>query len=410
MFQDLHPIFLLAPPLVCLMILATVLEPGFIVALLIVSRALLDPLLNLTKGDNLFGFGAVLNFFVIFVTFFLSLRQGGVWRMAFFKGWMIFLAVCLASLLYSPVPVAGTKLLFNLASYLCMMILPFLIHPERNDKKFWISLLLISSVFPVLFANVAMVSGIRVRGTFTHPNILAFYLVWVLTLILYVLKSRQFKLSGMAKTTLVFYTLDVLAVLVATGTRNAWIGAWLLFFLYGLLVERKFLMITLIPLAALPLIPGISARLEDLFAYSTRELNSFAWRVEVWKSSLAAVKESWVIGHGLGSFRELSRVFVRLEHGGVDAHNTYLQVLFETGFIGLLAYLSIYRHVIQSLWRLTAEHAIVLSYVVVYLVSGIADNLLYYLAFNWYTWFFLGVILKGMTFNKRIIRIRRRMA
>ncbi len=418
---ELHPVFLLALPLTLLLVLGFILKPKAVLALVIFTRCLLDPVLELTKGGNALGFGAVLNLFVVFMAVSLILKDPGILRSSFAKRWLVFLFICGMAVLYAPFPVKAFRVLFNLSSYFCMALLPSLIDPQSNDKRYWVKVLIASAFLPVLMADIDLLkggkidetAGLRVYGTFTHPNILAFYLLWVIAMIFYVNKSGLFRPTGFTKFVLGGFFLNVLALLIATKTRNAWIGAWLFFLIYGILKEKKYLIGSLSMVAAALVLPPILVRFGDLFQHHSNELNSFAWRLEVWRMSLPVTMERWAFGHGLASFRDLSGAFLRrnplvTSYNGVEAHNIYLQLWFECGLFGLLAYLSIYWNLVRAFFArfkysaagLSREYAVVLSYTIVYLISGFADNLLSYLAINWYCWFFWGVLLKTMRFQR----------
>ena len=126
------------------------------------------------------------------------------------------------------------------------------------------------------------------------------------------------------------------------------------------------------------------------------------WRFRLWESSVDSIKRRPFTGYGLGSFQELSADFFNLEKNGAPAHNAYLELLFETGLIGLLSHLAIYFTVLKvffsRIWRQTKEKSIeatlLFSYVIGYIFVGVSDNTLYYLSFNWYFWFFVGLILQ----------------
>jgi O-antigen ligase len=421
-----HPVFLLALPLACLLCVGVVLQPAIVVTLLLFSRALLDPLLNTTRGwgSGSIGFGAVLNLCVILMTFGLALKNPvPMFKSPFSKCWAFFLLICFAAVVYSPFQRVGMKLFFNLLSYFCMALLPCLVHPERNDKKKWIKILLLSSILPVLAANIDMlkggsfsmdlVTGNRLLGSFTHPNILAFYLVWVMALVLYVWKSGLFHPTKLQNRLLEIYLINLFVLLIETKTRNAWIGAWLLFFIYGILKEKKYVLYCVVLAIAGLFLTQVTSRLSDLFTNAGPQgLNSLAWRMNVLKSSWTVTLDRWLLGHGLATFRELSGSFVLTERRGVDAHNVYLQLMFEAGIVGLAAYLSIYWQLMRAFYQrikyaaghLSNEHAVVLAYTLVYLINGMGDNLLYYLTLNWYCWFFWGVLLKAMQYQRVIIR------
>jgi O-antigen ligase len=299
-----------------------------------------------------------------------------------------------------------------------MAILPSLIDPLKNDKKFWIKILVFSSVAPLMIANLDMVrggvvfedAGNRILGTFTHPNILGFYLVWLLVVVLYVFKSGLFRLTRTTVFLLVVYLANIFVLLVATKTRNAWICAWLLCFLYGVFKEKKYIAVAVGLLCAGFLFSSVSSRMTNIFEQHGKQENSFSWRVKVWKDSMDAIGERLPFGHGLGCFRALSGDFLTENRKGAEAHNVYVQLLFEMGLAGLVSYLAIYACLFREFyWRyktsaggLSREYAVMLAYLVIYLASGTGDNILYYLTLNWYGWFFLGVILKSARFQRLV--------
>jgi O-antigen ligase len=80
---------------------------------------------------------------------------------------------------------------------------------------------------------------------------------------------------------------------------------------------------------------------------------------------------------------------------GVDAHNIYIQLLFETGFVGLVSYLWIFWRKLIFLLRYWAFDwrgiTMVTAMVGVYLIIGYSDNLLEYVSYCWLFWFALGL-------------------
>jgi O-antigen ligase len=177
-----------------------------------------------------------------------------------------------------------------------------------------------------------------------------------------------------------------------------------------LIGDKRFLLFSLfLPLLAF-FLPSVKDRVMDLFwsdQFRTYEgENSFAWRLAVWRAAFPWIlKSPW--GYGLTSFLPFSSQFFETKEG-VGAHNVYLELLFEAGLLGFLSYLSIYAGILRRLWKSmkyylkkdSTKYAIVFAYVISYLIINVADNLLYYLAFNWYFWFFIGLILLGMEQGK----------
>ncbi|MFY0100015.1 hypothetical protein ABTQ08_21355, partial [Acinetobacter baumannii] len=80
----------------------------------------------------------------------------------------------------------------------------------------------------------------------THPNILAFYLTLIISLGLYVLKSPTFKLSQLQRFAFTGYLGVLMVLLLLTQTRSAWAAVLVLFVLYGLMFERRYLIYLLV--------------------------------------------------------------------------------------------------------------------------------------------------------------------
>jgi len=392
--------------------------------ILLFSRALLDPFMNTTKvailGEG-FGIGGALNLIVIIFTVVSVLKDNRESIKNYpVRWWIIFLILCFLAIIYSPVHEKALKLFINLTSYFCMLVLGLHCVKTKIDKKFWIKIIIYSSLLPVLFANLDLLkggrfyedAGNRISGTFTHPNILAFYLVLITAIVFLVLKGEAFNLSRGKVNILRLYILNLLVLLFATKTRGAWISCWSLIFIFGLLKDKKYLLLAVILPPLFMVNPLVSERIRDILTNNSYSrggrLNSLAWRMRLWQSSISSIKERLFFGHGLASFELLSeRFFVanmdRSLSRGVPAHNVYLSLLFEVGVIGLLSYIFIFFTILKKIFlrmktvlnKTPFEYAIVFSYILSYLISSFSDNMLYYLAFNWYSWFFIGIILKA---------------
>lgn len=414
-------------PFAALYVLVMFLDAKWMMLLLLYTRSLLDPILNMTKfgseGGGGAGMGAVLNLLVIALVVILLCRFPGqiTGHRVFIRTWLFFLGFCFLSVLLSPDRIKSFKLWTNLLTYLCIVLIPFMIVKKPEDKKFWIKTLLYSSYLPVALAYVGVVTKHpffyafeRLKGTFTHSNILAFYLALVIAVVFYILKTKQFGLSFEKRALLWIYQLLLLVLLIITQTRSAWISCAGLFVIYSVFKERKYLFILMIIGPLIFLIPQVQSRLSDLSeGTGTRtyeKLNSMAWRLKLWESSLDSIKRRPVSGYGLGTFEQMSVDFFSLEKKtGAPAHNSYLELLFETGVIGLLSYLAIYWAILKELFSkmkskvrlLSVEATVVFAYTIGYILVGLSDNTLYYLAFNWYFWFFIGLILQSFLLSDR---------
>ena len=381
------------------------LDPQPLLAALLLARASCDPLLDALKGDDGgMGLGALLNGFLLLAALRYALRQPAPLLRVALPMWGPFLLLGLFSLTVAPDWSAGLRLLLVQLSYAAAFVLPLWLVRERGQLLRWLRLLLLSSLLPAAWALADFILGrdpqgdglFRVQGSFNHPNILAFYLLLMMTLILYLQRAGP----RLPRRLLWCYFLLLAALLALTKTRSAWAGAALIFGLYGLLAERRMLLYLLLAPAVLLLDGDLRARLLDVAAGAYDQdgnLNSYAWRVLMWQSALAWIDGShWLYGYGLESFRVYSPQFFPLEgRDSWDPHNSYVHVLFEMGLAGLLAYLWLFWRLLCRLaagdgWR---RRVILCAAVLAYLLMAYSDNMLYYLSFNWYFWFFIGCAL-----------------
>jgi len=417
------PLFLLALPLGVLFFVVLVIKPKWVLAVIILTRPLLDNLLNLTKsssgeGQDI-GLGAILNLAIIALGIFLSFHNSNFPRRnKAVHCWFIFLFLMFLSVCYSPFPLLGLRLFFNYLSYFAMFIIPFLIIKEKEDFLFWLKIFAWSFVLPIFFANIDLIAGgrqfadagKRIEGTFTHPNILAFYLVLGVTTYFYILKSGFWKLRPIILWAMRILMLNMLVLLIATKTRNAWIACFLGFFIYGFLKDKKLLVILLLLIPMTLLVPTVKDRvltvISDKQEANYNGLNSMEWRLHVWQSALPMIKQRPLQGYGLASFIPMSEKFLDVG-SNIQAHNAYLEVLFETGILGLLSFVLLflapliifYQNMRKSVIQNQAKiWAILVGYLIGYMVICSADNLCFYLVFNWYVWFFVGLMMASERF------------
>ena len=116
-----------------------------------------------------------------------------------------------------------------------------------------------------------------------------------------------------------------------------------------------------------------------LFSYGT--LHPYTWgdRVVMWKAALRIFERYPVLGAGIGNYELLMyKVVNPEEYGGkhhLHAHSTYLEVLSETGVLGLLSFLFIFVVFFKNKFRELKEKidSINLSLVIMVLAVLIAD-------------------------------------
>src|SRR5690606_7429654 len=146
------------------------------------------------------------------------------------------------------------------------------------------------------------------------PNIFAFYLILIISLVLYVLKSERVKISAGAKAGLLAYMMLLVGLLLMTKTRSAWVACFAIFTLYALVFERRYLIYLALAAVGARSIPAVQARLLDLGTESMFDpyarLNSFAWRQLIWEDGLRWMEPvRYVLGYGVGAFHTYSPQF-----------------------------------------------------------------------------------------------------
>jgi len=416
-------LFLLALPFGILFFAILVIKPKWFLAAMILFRPLLDNILNLTKSDigegQGVGLGAVLNLAIIVLAVFLGFHYSTFPRRnRIIFCWYIFLFLMFLSVCYSPYPLGGLRLFFNYLSYFAMFIIPFIIIKSKEDFLFWLKIFAWSFILPILCANIDLIhggrqfedAGKRIAGTFTHPNILAFYLVLGITSFFYILKSKYWKLKPEIVWVMWLLMLNMFVLLIATKTRNAWIACFTGFFIYGFLKDKKLLFMLLILIPMTLLIPTVKERvltvISDKQVTDYKGINSMEWRLRLWQSSLPLIEQRPLQGYGLTSFKPMTEQFSDV---GVnfESHNAYLEILFEMGVFGLLSFISLFLASLVTFFKnmkksINIDHAklwaILVGYVMGYMVICFGDNLSFYLVLNWYVWFFIGLMIVSQEF------------
>jgi putative inorganic carbon (hco3(-)) transporter len=381
-------------------------------AALLLIRPLCDRIFELARFDvagHAVSYGAIMNIVVICAM---------IWNIGpilhrvprgLRTAWLPFLLMALVAVSYSPVQVDGLRKFLTYVSFAGMFALSFVVIRSERDFAFFLKVVVLSSVLPVLYGMFQTTSGIdwplddRLQSTFSHPNIFAFYVLLVVGVIFFLLATERVRIGGHLRILLMLYLIPLLGVLIMTKTRNAWAGCLVLFLAYGVIYDWRVLILTLVlPVIAL-MVPGVLERLADLetgnyyIGGPAVAVNAYAWRQILWDSAFVYIWRQPILGYGLDSFPFYSPFFFPLDRTtGTYAHSVYIQFLFETGFVGLICFLWIFFLCFSSTiryWRLDWRGlAMTATMMAVYLICCSADNIFEYLSFDWCFWFTLGAI------------------
>jgi putative inorganic carbon (HCO3(-)) transporter len=191
----------------------------------------------------------------------------------------------------------------------------------------------------------------------------------------------------------VLSALAIVAVLVPTKSRGAWVAAGVAFLV--LLARRWRWVLWLFPAAVLGVglalwwLGGAEAFINAL-APVNNGYDQWMSRVEIWSRAIYAIQDFPLTGAGPGTFGHVTDVLYPLFLGGPNAgvshaHNLLLQVAFDLGLPGLIAYLALLLLTLWCAWdaarlyRRVGEQALVelswagLASVVAMLVHGLVD-------------------------------------
>lgn len=411
----LKPVFFIGLPLALLIGFTFIISPKTLVLAILLTRAGLEPVFNEAKFASIGGLGGLVNLAVILLAGLLIAGDPKRVPRAAWMVWMPYMAMQFIGLGYSPDLVPAIRLFLGQLATMSVFLLAFYLVDDWESLRRMLKLVVASSVPVAIYTLVCIALGktsgklddvsevsSRYAGPFAHPNLLAFYVVAVMGLLLYLWRRKGAKVGWLGQAAIMGYMLVLLVMLFATKTRSAWVSAAALFFLYGVFVERRFLLyLVLVGLAAM-LVPDVRDRVlalgqgNQVVQYA--RLNSFAWRKLLWADALNWMgAKQYFFGYGAGGFMFNSPHFFSLSGGRqVGAHSVPVQLFFEVGVVGAMTYFLMFWRSISWILRVRVADrmlaviagALVLSYILI----SFSDNMLAYLVFNWYFWFAVGAV------------------
>ncbi len=406
-----NPIFLLLLPVIFTLVIVMFINPLGMIYVILATRLVINPIIESSRIGGGMSAGALLNALVILTALIICFKKfKDIFSIPYIRQWILFLSITFITILYSPVKGEAIRLWLNNFSYLCIGMIPFVCITSTKDARKWIILIACSSIIPVMMAlghgaiNHTLFS--RIAYPVGHASILAHYLVIMIVSVAYAFLYFLPKKAIISKVLKITLVLLVIA-LVLTQTRNAWIACWACFFMFGIIRKKVAVIILSIGVPLLLICtPFVQERIHDAMINQeqteTEGMNSFAWRKTLWKESFVWIKENPLIGYGLSSFKHYSPEFSKVvSKEGIYAHNVYVELFFETGILGLLAFICIFlmlqRRLIFYYNSIRSSDgkdiaAILIAYIISYLIVCYIDNLQHVLQTNWYVWFLVGII------------------
>jgi len=321
----------------------------------------------------------------------------------------IFLGLTFFSIFYSIDSFNSIREFIRIASIFFLYFLAYKVIENKKDWQILLTTILVSYALPSIFALIQLIFGLglpddfggfeRIYGTFTHPNLFAFYTFFILGLTLCLALAKKDLI--IKNNYLWILVVGLTFLLFATYTRSAIACFFIFLIIFGIFKYRELLLISM----ALFLIAYFSSsvfqeRFWDLIALDPT--GSIVWRFRLWKDVLPiALWQPW-LGYGTGTFTNLVEFYRGFSWGSLDAHNDYLKILVENGILGLAAYSTLIITLLFKLLKvfkkaLSSDKTIALGILAISLslfAAGFFDNILRTTALQWNLWILLAGWLK----------------
>ncbi len=379
------------------------------------------PLLDIFTFDEVFSLGglqlnlaSLAGILVIFLAIYISFKIGikrieekGL-NMKIFWVWLMFLSISIISFLVSIDYMSSIREVVRFLSIFSFFILgSILINSASNLTKI-LKAILISALIPSLIGIYHIIySGSifadqegRLAATFAHPNMLAFYLFFVIAIALFIF------LYGFKKNILsyfyAFLGLLFFVPLVATYTRGAWLALILFLIVIGVFKFRKILIISILFFILIyASVSSLQSRVNNSFEVNDYD-SSISWRLELYKDLWKYSQDRPWLGYGLDNASLVIAANRDPHLGSIEPHNDYLKVLLETGYIGLSIYLIFLitlilelfkKHKLDQPIRIKYFNFFLIAIVISLSVTSLGDNILNDTALQWSLWLVLGAFL-----------------
>ncbi|MEA4816527.1 MAG: O-antigen ligase family protein [Lachnospiraceae bacterium] len=195
--------------------------------------------------------------------------------------------------------------------------------------------------FSGLWHDVDMFESIRFRvySTLGNPNVFGEYLLLVIPFAAGLVLTRKKYIEKL------FFlgTLGVMMLcLVLTYSRGCYIGVLISAAVFLVLLDRRFIILGLLGLLALPFVLP-EAIINRFLSIGNMSDSSTSYRVYIWMGTISMLKDYWFsgIGPGEAAFNKVYPVYAYNSISAPHAHNLYLQIICDAGICGIAVFAAI---------------------------------------------------------------------
>lgn len=216
-------------------------------------------------------------------------------------------------------------------------------YTRRIPIVLMIAVTLVSLVGLIGYFSGDLVKSGRATSFYSSFGLAAFFTAMVMPIAL----SRFLCTVGWRRSIALLVLFVCLGFMLVTLSRGAWFSSLLAVSILAALKDRRMLVLLLIGVISAPwfLPPDILFRATSITSLEALKNNEiFGDRIWMWRSAILMIKERPWLGAGYGNriFHTLYPEYMFSESSGVvfeNAHNLYLQILIETGILGLISFL-----------------------------------------------------------------------
>ena len=203
--------------------------------------------------------------------------------------------------------------------------------------------------FGGVWVDTEMFEGMfRVYSTFANPNVLGEYLLLIIPLAVscfFITRPLIMKLFYLGATG------TMMLCLILTYSRGCYIGILVAAAIFLVLLDKRFIFLGILGLLLMPFVLPETI-LNRFMSIGNMSDSSTSYRVYIWMGTIAMLKDYWFSGVGPGQ-AAYNLVYPVYGYNGISAphaHNTYLQIMCDSGIIGILAFVVIIYQYFKALF------------------------------------------------------------
>jgi putative inorganic carbon (HCO3(-)) transporter len=206
---------------------------------------------------------------------------------------------------------------------------------------------------PALLPGIYPHFPILVSDT-VNPNVMAGSLVILLPIMAAVPLFSWGRLPNYARLLSIIAALTVVGVILLTRSRGGILALTAsLLMVIGLRWRRGWRIIGLFVILAIIGISWLGINRTMNYVMYSQTLGGLEGRLRIWSQAIEFIRYSPISGNGIGSFRDLSISYAQASDSGniSHIHNLLLQVAFDMGIPGLIAWMTIWMVVCITAWQ-----------------------------------------------------------